>query len=666
MKKASGNFFVNLMTSGKKFESGDESSMDFFVRYILLNSMIFLGGSLLFSFGLQSLRSGAILQGYFDILMGCTTVVAFVTLRTNAPFPVSGFMTVIPYMLLCAFLTQSGGVQGSGVLWIYSFPLLSIFLLGMAPGAVLSVFLLVAVSLFVFVPGLSAIAFLPAFAFRTVGVYVLVLGCTLIYEKTKVVKDQSVARLNRALKAERDEMAAMKDNLKVGLFLMDGDYVIQPHYSKALESILCEADLGGRSFIDILSSSLKDKERETLKDYFTMVFNRSYDAQMLEDINPLHQFTYYTLTDGAQKSLRCTFAPIERENGSVLILGTVQDQTREVELENQLSEEEAKRQEEMRALFEVIHVEPRVLNDFIEDAEYEFDRINEALKDKESSAQSVMVDIYQSVHSIKSNAVILGLASFSGKLHALEDEIRLLRDKKDISFQETLHIAVELEKLMKVMDGFKALIDRILSFRTGGARMKEEHVLVQTLERTIEKVSADVGKKARFVVKSIDPQAMERAPRRIIKDVLVQLARNAVFHGIEKPENRTGAGKDETGSVRLSIELVGESIVIKLSDDGSGLDFAAIRKRAETGMSDTDRSKLEDKNALLQLLFSPGFTTASAVGMHAGRGVGLSLVRDRIREAKGTIKLQSEDGKGTVFTITIPLKAQPMRSEQTA
>lgn len=666
MERKRGSFFVNVMTSGKTIDSSDESTMDTVVHYILLNSMIFLGGSLLFSFGVQSLLSGAVLQGIFDISMGVVSFSAFFVLRTNAPFVVSGFMTVVPYMLLCAFLTQSGGVQGSGVLWIYSFPLLSIFLLGMVYGTLLSCVLLFSVALLVFVPGFAAISFNVSFAFRTVGVYILVLVCTLVYEQTKVTKDKWVARLNRALKAERDEIAAMKDNLKVGLFLMDGDYVIQPQYSKALEAVLGETDLQGRSFLDLLGSSIQQKERETLMDYFTMVFNRSYDAQMLEDINPLHQFSYVSLSGGGDRTLRCTFAPIDREDGKVYILGTVQDQTHEVELQNQLSEEENRRQEEMRALFEVIHVEPRVLNDFIEDTEYEFERINTILKDKERTAQTVMVDIYQSVHAIKSNAVILGLTSFSGKLHGLEDEIRALRERRDISFQEVLHITVELDKLMKTMDGFKGLIDKILSFRMGESRMKEEHVLVQTLEKAIEKVSADLGKKVNLVIRSIDPVAMENAPRRVIKEVLTQLVRNSVYHGIENPELRVSKGKKETGSIHLSIEIVEGKIVIQLADDGRGLDFDAIRTKAADMKLITDRDQLEDKNALLQLLFSAGFSTASHADMHAGRGIGLNLVRERIKELNGSIKLQSEDGKGTTFKIFIPLTAHSAQIVQPA
>jgi two-component system chemotaxis sensor kinase CheA len=642
------------MTSGKSFDGKDESQIDTLVRYILLNFLIFMGGSLLFIFGFTNLQNGEFLKGYFDIGMGFMTIVGFIVLRTNAPFFISGLLTVIPFMALCMFFVKTGGARGSGILWIYSFPMMAVFLLGSRLGLVLSLCLLVYSALGVFIPRFTELSYPPEFAYRVVGVYVLVLACTIVYEYTKQTKDRWVARLTRSLKSERDEIAAMKDNLKVGLFLMDKDYAIQPQFSKALADILMEDDLGGKNFLDLLDSSVKQKERETLCDYFTMVFNRTYDAQMLEDINPLHEFTYVHTATSTRKNLRCTFAPIVRDDGNTYVLGTVQDQTREVELQNQLAAEESKREEEMRALFEVIHVEPRVLSDFIEDTEYEFDRVNSTLKNSALSGHEAMVEIYQSVHAMKSNATILGLEGFAGKLHALEDEIRALREKPDVAFEDILHITVELDRLMKIKDGIGELVGKITAFNMGGNRLQEEYVLVQTLERVVERAGQDLGKNAKLVVRKIDPAAVEAGPRRVMKEILVQLVRNSMYHGVETPSLRAAKGKEEAGRIELSIEAADGTIVMKVSDDGQGLDFQAIRERAESTGLITDLAQLSDRNALTKALFSPGFSTASGADMYAGRGIGLSLVRDRVKELKGAIKLQSEDGKGSAFQITIP------------
>jgi chemotaxis protein histidine kinase CheA len=179
-------------------------------------------------------------------------------------------------------------------------------------------------------------------------------------------------------------------------------------------------------------------------------------------------------------------------------------------------------------------------------------------------------------------------------------------------------------------------------------------VLIESLTKTTDKAAADMGKKVKFSVVGIDTEAIEKGPRRLMKEVLMQLIRNAVVHGIETPEERLARGKNESGLVRLSIKTDGKVIRVKLADDGKGFDFKKIREKA-LGLNMLKQEDADDKNALLEVIFLPGFSTAETEGVHAGRGIGLNLVRDRVRDAKGTIKTQSEFGKGTVFTILLPV-----------
>jgi len=164
-----------------------------------------------------------------------------------------------------------------------------------------------------------------------------------------------------------------------------------------------------------------------------------------------------------------------------------------------------------------------------------------------------------------------------------------------------------------------------------------------------------MGKKVKFVASQIDSVALEKGPRRVIKEVLMQLIRNSVVHGVESPDERVAKGKKETGTIQLSIKTDGKIIQVKLIDDGRGLDFKKISEKA-LNMKMIKKEDAANKGALLQAIFAPGFSTAETEGVHAGRGIGLNLVRDRVRDAKGTIKLQTEWGKGTVFNIFLPLE----------
>jgi two-component system chemotaxis sensor kinase CheA len=256
---------------------------------------------------------------------------------------------------------------------------------------------------------------------------------------------------------------------------------------------------------------------------------------------------------------------------------------------------------------------------------------------------------------MKSNAVILGLEQYSIKLHALESKIKIIREQEHIGYEEILHITVELEKIMREKDKFRKTIEKIQSFKTGEIRNQDEYVLVQSLIKASERASRDLQKKVRFVVEGIDSQAIENGPRRLMKEILTQLVRNAVAHGIESPEERRARGKGEEGLISLSIKMRDEKIHIRLADDGSGLDFDRIRAQArKTNIVRTDE-EARDKNRLVQALFAPGFSTAREEGVHAGRGIGLNLVRERLQSISGSIKVQTEEGKGTSFNVFIPL-----------
>jgi two-component system chemotaxis sensor kinase CheA len=457
-----------------------------------------------------------------------------------------------------------------------------------------------------------------------------------------------------ALRIERDEIAAMKDNLSAGLFLMDEKYIIQPQYSRILEDILEMADLQGKSFVELLVDSLKAREQESLKDYFDMIFKRAFDAAMLEDINPLSEFTYKSIATRAVKTLKAVFTPIDREGGKTTILCVIEDISKEKALQRQLDEEESRSGEEMRALFEVVHVEPHVFSDFIEDTEYEFERINDTLKNKSLSTREAVIEIYQSVHAIKSNAVILGLSNFGEKVHKLESEIKGFQDQKEISMENMIHLAVELETLMKERDRYWDMVERLRSFSGGDMRRQDRHVLIETLNKACQKAAQDQKKKVAFAVEDIDGAVMQQGPRRVIKEVLTQLVRNSVTHGIESPEERKKAGKKTKGCIKLSIKAENGLIHIALSDNGRGLNFDKIRQKALSLKLIPAEAKTE-RSDLVKLIFSPGFSTVGQTDMHAGRGIGLNLVRDRIRELDGSIKVQTEPGKGTVFNLYIPM-----------
>jgi two-component system chemotaxis sensor kinase CheA len=467
--------------------------------------------------------------------------------------------------------------------------------------------------------------------------------------------------------AERDEIAAMKDSMKIGLFFMDGNYVIQDHYSRYLEEMLSDTKLFGKLFTDIISDSVSTNEMNAIKDYFNMILEQSYDQDMLEEINPLNELHYVNRETGDRKVFQFAFSTVERGHGEVFILVTVYDITLRVELQQRLAEEESKRQEEMQAVFELIQVEPDVFSDFMKDMECEFENINRILKSDSLSAHDALVKIYQAVHAIKSNAVILGLSIFGNKVHNLESKIKKLREMEtEVPFSEMLNLTMDIEKISNEKEGFKDIIEKLQSYAgsknknpgdSSAAEKQNVKVLMESLSKTTSKAAEDQEKLIKFVANDIDPEAIDKGPRREIKEILMQLIRNSAVHGVETPEVRKTKGKSETGIIKLSIKMSEdhEHVHIKLNDDGQGLDYKKIAEKA-VSKNIIKPEDAENKDMLIKAIFAPGFSTAEVEGVHAGRGIGLNLVRDRIKDVNGTIKLRSEIDKGVVFLISVPVQ----------
>jgi len=179
--------------------------------------------------------------------------------------------------------------------------------------------------------------------------------------------------------------------------------------------------------------------------------------------------------------------------------------------------------------------------------------------------------------------------------------------------------------------------------------------LFNKFPRLVRNLSQERGKKIALKI-SGEETKLDKMVIEEIGDPLIHLIRNAVDHGIETPEERIKKGKDPVGTINLSASQEGDSVVIKIEDDGRGMDFELIRQTAvEKGIIDEDRAKLLSERESLGLIFLPGFSTAKKVTDISGRGVGMDVVKSNIKKLKGEIDIETQIDIGTTFTIKLPL-----------
>lgn len=221
---------------------------------------------------------------------------------------------------------------------------------------------------------------------------------------------------------------------------------------------------------------------------------------------------------------------------------------------------------------------------------------------------------------------------------------RLVRLGREVSHPE---LETALQRLDQVTTELR---DGIMK-----ARMQPISNAWSGVPRIVRDLCTSLGKKVDLVMEGgateLDRQLLE-----VVKDPLTHIVRNAVDHGIEPPEERRRAGKPEAGRLRLSAAHEGGMIVVRVADDGRGLDLARIgRKAIAAGLCTAEQLAAMSPRQVASLIFAPGLSTAEKVTNVSGRGVGMDVVRRNIEDIGGSVDIETQPGRGTMFTITIPL-----------
>lgn len=188
-----------------------------------------------------------------------------------------------------------------------------------------------------------------------------------------------------------------------------------------------------------------------------------------------------------------------------------------------------------------------------------------------------------------------------------------------------------------------------------GIRMVPVKTIFSKFPRMLRDLAKSSGKKIDLQMVGEDTE-IDKSIIEELGDPMIHLIRNSADHGIEMPEARVKSGKSEVGTVILRARHEGDSVVVEIEDDGKGIDPAIIRAKAvEKGLVSQDRADAMPDDEVIELIFAPGFSTAAKVTDISGRGVGMDVVRSNVRKLNGRVGVRSTVGKGSVFTIKLPL-----------
>ncbi|HQV31374.1 MAG TPA: Hpt domain-containing protein, partial [Calditrichia bacterium] len=213
------------------------------------------------------------------------------------------------------------------------------------------------------------------------------------------------------------------------------------------------------------------------------------------------------------------------------------------------------------------------------------------------------------------------------------------------------------ENLQKLNKLSNELLDEIMQ-----ARLVPINMLFQRFHRPIRDLARQLQKQIKLSIKG-ETTELDRTLIDELYEPLLHVIRNAIDHGLETVDQRTGAGKDGEGLLEIKARRDRNQVIIEVTDDGKGIDLERVKSSAiEKGLLTAgDAANMSDQE-LFEYLFYPGFSTAKETTMVSGRGVGLDAVKAQIEKAKGDIRMFSEPGKGTTFSIRVPISLSVIQS----
>jgi class 3 adenylate cyclase len=316
MKKNS--LLINIFTSGKQFEESDRieaSVQDDKIRYVLMNFIFVAGSLILAAFVAQNILKGSFFDAAVCAVMILVVIAGFFLARRGRSVEVSAVFSMICYWLFCFLLIWNGDAQGGGILFIYIYPLLTIFLLGMTTGIFLSCCQLIVTTLQVFLPSASKFHYHFDVSIRLVTVYALILSITVVFEKTRLAKDRLNAKLTEKLQVFNENLQRLVEEKTSSIMKLHdtfGRYLPDRVIKQLLDSPTGPALGGEKRYITIMTTDIRGFTplAERLETEMVVQLLNYYFSEMVEIINSFNG----TIIEFLGDSILCIFgAPLEDE-----------------------------------------------------------------------------------------------------------------------------------------------------------------------------------------------------------------------------------------------------------------------------------------------------------------------------------------------------------------
>ena len=465
-----------------------------------------------------------------------------------------------------------------------------------------------------------------------------------------------------AIEAANEENREILTSVREGLFLITPDFRLGSQLSQSAHLLFGRKLTPGDNFFALLHPLVSEKALTDARDYVQLLFAPHVKEALVQGINPLSEVEVSVknrLGQDTRRHLSFHFNRVQEDGAVRHLLVTVQDISARIELEAKLQSERQRSQKEFAMLLKAMDADPALLRQFVARAETSLLEINDIMRSTsaahgEAAILKRLEEIGRRVHSLKGDAGTLGLETVANQAHSFESELQRIRQSGGASGDlgtALLALPLPLEDLLGKVSALKSL--------TGLQRPTQDDAspgaVNDALAKLAQDVAADSGKKVQAMIRIGSQGDLHETTATLVREIAVQLLRNAVVHGVETPQVRASAGKPDEGKVDVQLVRGETEWTLSVRDDGAGLSAARVRQKL-LDLRWYTAAQLDsfDDRQIVSHIFKPGFSTAGGVSMHAGRGVGLDLVQSNVQKLGARILLSSTPGEFTEFKIKFP------------
>jgi two-component system chemotaxis sensor kinase CheA len=470
----------------------------------------------------------------------------------------------------------------------------------------------------------------------------------------------------------REETRQILETVHEGLFLLHRDGTIGTQRSASIERLFSAAISDQTHFLkDVLKPALADTDKfDTARGYIDMLFDKKVKPSLLTKLNPLVEIEVTVAADarrGArQRFLSFAFDQVKRDGEVESLLVSVFDVTQKVLLERELAGAEERARNEVEVLLGVIDQDAGLVTAFIDGARQRIDEVNRELQGARpdgSSYGQVINLVARNVHWIKGEAALLNIGNIESYAHEFEDVLANLRGRRNLGGDDLIPVAVGVSELLDRCNRIGEILRRLARFTAatpqemGTAGVADPlSPVIEAIEELTAKAARDLNKQVQLEVDVPKAYVVPDNLVQVCREVLPQLIRNAIVHGIEHSGERTGSGKDPVGRISVRIDLEGASgFRVRVRDDGRGVSLPAVRRRAvEQGWHSVEEARNLPDHRLVSLMFQPGFSTEETANLHGGRGDGLAVVREVLTTLGARLRILSSPKAFTEFVVYLP------------